>query len=192
LRANVESLAKLVDHATSRLLDDHSHTDSPLRADARDMDASYHALISTAQPLRRSFFGPIDEEVGASVRLAAASRHYGRNLVADVEITADIDCDTRNDIERGSETLRRSLNLVASALNGPRDGTYIRSSSLFDQAEQRLESTQAVARNPQLAIRDLKAIDQAMAAMAQVMNLNVTDYDTARFDPASAVSAQPV
>jgi uncharacterized membrane protein YccC len=179
LRTYVQTLATLVAHATARLLADQADSAGTLHTDARDIDASYQALVTTAAPLKRSLFGTPDEGIGALMRQAAATRHHALNLVTGVETDAGLDRDTHADIERGSATLRDSLEIIAGALNGPRDGTYTRSSSLFDQAQQCLERSAAPLQNADLALRDLQAIDETMAAMAHGLHLAVTDYDTA-------------
>jgi uncharacterized membrane protein YccC len=186
MRAHVEAVAKLVDHATGHLLgDDHDHN-SELRADARAIDASYQALVATSQPIQRTLFGDVDESVADAMRLASASRHYGRNLIADVEAAGAFDAQTRLEIGRGRATLAQSLQVVADALNGPRDGTYTRSAALFDQAERRLEGSARAFGPGQLAIRDLKLLDGVMARMAEVLSLRVADYDTVGAGTASA------
>jgi uncharacterized membrane protein YgaE (UPF0421/DUF939 family) len=190
LRAHVEAVNTLVEHASERLLDNEpasSASDVSLRADGRGLDASYQSLVTTAQPLRRNLVGAIDEPLSSSMRLVAASRDYGRNLIADIGQVGDLDPQTRLDVTQGSQTLHRSLEVVAASLNGPRDGTYIRSSSLFDQAERRLESSSGGIAGAQLAIRDLMLIDQAMARLAEIMHLTVTDLDTTLVGTASAV-----
>jgi uncharacterized membrane protein YgaE (UPF0421/DUF939 family) len=178
MRTYVQTLATLVGHATARLLADQVDSASTLHTDARDIDASYQALVTTAAPLKRSLFGIPDEGIGALMRQAAASRHHALNLVTGVELDADLDRDTHADIERGSATLRHSLETIAGALNGPRDGTYTRASSLFDQAQQCLERSAEPLQDADLALRDLQAIDETMAAMAEDLHLTVTDYDT--------------
>lgn len=69
--------------------------------------------------------------------------------------------------------------MIAGALTGSRDATYTRSSALFDRAERRLEQHSGSLESAQLAIRDLRLIDGAMAQIAQVMGLRITDHDTA-------------
>ena len=69
------------------------------------------------------------------------------------------------------------------ALNGPSDAPYTRSSSLFDRAAQHLEGNSRTTHVAQLAIHDLKLIDQTMASMAELMNLAVTDYATVTIAP---------
>jgi uncharacterized membrane protein YccC len=179
MRANIEATAKLVGNATARLIGEEPDGGKTLRAEARDIDASYHALVTTAGPVRRSLFGAMDQDLGSSLRQAGGSHYYARSLAADVQPDEALDRETRADIERGSATLGRSLEIVAGAFTGPRDGTYTRSSSLFDQAEQRLQRSPVPHKEADLAIRDLRAIDETMADMAQALHLNVTDYDTA-------------
>ena len=160
-------------------------TPATVRSDARAVDAAYQALTATAQSLRRNLSGGIDEDTGRALRLASASRHYSRNLVADTERAGLLDAGTRLDIELAGATLRQSLDVIAGALTGPRDGVYTRSSALFDQAERRIEERSGIAGPVQLAIRDLKLIDGTMARMAGVLGLSITDYDTVPAGPGS-------
>jgi uncharacterized membrane protein YccC len=177
-RSHIEAIGQLVDHASSLLLDEDQDIERTLRADARDVDAAYQALVATAQPLRRSLAGKLDEEIGWAMLLASASRHYSRNLVVDIESSGLLDGETRSDIERASATLHESLNTVARATTGPRDVGYTRSSALFDRAERRLEEDWASVGAARLAVRDLMLIDGAMARTAEVMGLAITDFDT--------------
>jgi hypothetical protein len=178
LRNYIRALATLVDGATARLIADQRAAESPLRTDARVLDASYQALIKTAEPLRRNLFGSLDEKTGEVVRLASAARNYGRNLVADVEDVNPLDAGTSIEIESAGAALRRSMEIVGEAVNGSRDTTYTRSSALFDRAERGLEQSNDMLEGGQLAIRDLMLIDGAMAQMSQTMGLTVGDYDT--------------
>jgi uncharacterized membrane protein YccC len=179
MRNHVEAVGRLVDHSSGHLLGDDHEEEHTLRADARSVDASYQALLATAVPLRRSLFGSLDEGTASAMRLASASRNYSRNLVADVETARCLDPDTRADIVQASATLHASLDIVVGALNGSRDVTYTRSSALFDRAERRLETHGGETDEGQLALRDLKLIDGAMAGLAEVMGLKRTDFDTA-------------
>jgi uncharacterized membrane protein YgaE (UPF0421/DUF939 family) len=177
-REHIKALQSLVGHASSRLVTGDAAGDTTLRVDARIVDASYQALVQTAQPLRRNLFGSLDEDTARAVRLASASRNYARNLVADVESASFVDPLMRMDLERASATLQRSMEVLVGAANGPRDGTYVRTSALFDRTERRLEGRSSDVDGGWLAIRDFKLIDGAMAAMADVMGLGVADYDT--------------
>jgi uncharacterized membrane protein YgaE (UPF0421/DUF939 family) len=187
LRTHVQAVGQMTDHASGYLLGDEHGDESALRADARAVDASYQALVATAQPLRRNLFGSFDEETGQVMRLAAASRNYSRNLVADVEAPDLAHDGTRAGIERASAVLHESIAAVAGAITGSPAGTYTRSSALFDWAERRLDERSVIDDQGQLAIRDLKLIDGAMARLAEVLGLRITDYDTV--GPGTACSA---
>src|ERR1700734_1603048 len=115
VRNYIGPLAGLVDRATARLLADQQTAQSPLRTDARVLDASYQALITTAKPLRRNLFGSLDAQTGEGIPLASAARKYGRNLVADVEDVAALDAGTSIEIERAGAALRGSMAIVGEA-----------------------------------------------------------------------------
>jgi uncharacterized membrane protein YccC len=177
-RDYVEAVKAFVQHASGHLLSAQPDVASSLRVDARAVDATYQALVATAQPLRRNLFGSFDEDIGQAMRLACASRNYSRNLVADVEGIGPLGTDLRGDVESASTTLQQSLDVVAEAITGPRDGIYTRSAALFDRAERRLEEHSSGSDEGQLALRDLKLIDGTMAGMAEVMGISITDHDT--------------
>jgi hypothetical protein len=177
-RDHVQAVGLVVDHASGHLLGNGSDIESTLRSDVRAVDASYQALVATAQPLRRNLFGSVDEDMGRTMRLAYASRNYSRNLVTDVEAAGLLGPEMRSDIERATATLHQSLDSVADAVTGPRDGSYVRSSALFDRVERWLEEDSSPSGKGQLAIRDLKLIDGSMAGLAEDIELSVTDYDT--------------
>jgi len=184
----VQAVGRLAGHASDHLLGIDHGTTATLRSDARAVDAAYHALTATAQPLRRNLSGGVDEETGRVLRLASAAGNYSRNLVSDTERAGLVDADTRLDLELASATLRQSLNAIAVALTGPGDGVYTRSSALFDQAERRVEERSGVAHPAQLAIRDLKLIDGTMARLAEGLGLAITDYDTVSAGQATQIS----
>jgi hypothetical protein len=174
----VQSVDRMVQLAEDRLLGREHHINQSMRSEARVLDASYQTIVATAQPLRRNIFGSFDERTGEVLRLAAASRNYTRNLVMDVEAAVALDSSFGSDIEQACATLRRSLDIVARTLNGRRNETYIRSSALFDRTDRALEQPTVSTNGDLHVIRDLKLIDGAMAFMATLMGLAVTDYDT--------------
>lgn len=186
LRTHLEAVASLVAHATDHLLGTDHDAGIGLRDGARDIDASYQALMATAQPLRRNLFGDLDKDTGQAVRLAGAARNYSRNLVTDVSNAPPFDPDTCRDIARATETLRSSLGAVTAALDADPDMVYTRSAGLFDRAERRLEERPGRFDPARLAIRDLMLIDGTMAAMAEALGLGITDYDTAQLQPAAS------
>jgi uncharacterized membrane protein YgaE (UPF0421/DUF939 family) len=75
MRNHVQAIGRLVDHSSRHLLGADSEEVRTLRADARSVDASYQALLATAQPMRRGLSGSYDEDTGAAMRLASASRN---------------------------------------------------------------------------------------------------------------------
>jgi hypothetical protein len=113
-----------------------------------------------------------------ALRLTSASRNYSRNLVVDTERTRPPGVAADLDLAWASATLHQSIEVVARALTGPKDGTYIRSSSLFDWVERRLEDCPWGVPTD-LALRDFKLLDGTMAHLAELMGLGITDYDTA-------------
>jgi hypothetical protein len=178
LREYVEAVGRLVDHAAARLEGRADGIDSTLRSDARAVDAAYQAVAATAQSVRRTVWGRADEDTVRALRLTSASRNYSRNLVVDTERTRPPGVAADLDLAWASATLHQSIEVVARALTGPRDGTYIRSSSLFDWVERRLEDCPWGVPTD-LALRDFKLLDGTMAHLAELMGLGITDYDTA-------------
>ena len=168
MRDLVESVGELVEHASDHLLGEDHDLGRTMRADARAVDAAYQAVIATAQPLRRSLVGKLDDDIASALVLATAARNYGRNLVTDAEVTKPIDNEERQDFQRASSTLLRSIEVVGAGLTGTRDGVYARSSSLFERVEQDLNPTGSGVTD--LALRDFKLIDGVMARLAEMMS----------------------
>ena len=175
---HVEAVGRLVHHASGRLLGREDGFDTTLRSDARAVDAAYQVVIATAQPLRRTLSGGMNEDVARALHLTSASRNYSRNLVVDTENSRPGNVDSRLDIDHASETLNASIEIVARALTGTRDDTYTRASALFDQAERRLEVRQYRVDSTEFALRDLRLIDGTMACLAELIDLTITDFDT--------------
>jgi hypothetical protein len=178
LREHVEAVGRLVDHASARLAGREDGIDSTLRSDARAVDAAYQAVVATAQPIRRTVLGSDDEDTLRALRLTSASRNYSRNLVVDTGTSSRSGVATDIDIDRASATLHHSIEVLAQALTGPRDGTYTRSSALFDRAQRDLDDTTHGSGSLEFALRDLMLLDGTMAHMAELMALRITDYDT--------------
>jgi uncharacterized membrane protein YccC len=178
-RTHVRAIATLVDHANEVLATkEPAPNQDGLRNDVRAIDASFQTLVSTAQPLRRDPFGRVDEEMDRAVRLASVSRNYSRNLVADLESAPPISPGLRDDVAHASDTFHRSMNAVADAFTGPRDGVYVRSSSLYDRADRSFEGDGSRLDKGCPPIRDLQLIDGSMASIASLIGLKVTDFDT--------------
>jgi hypothetical protein len=179
VREHVEAVGRLADHATARLVGREDGIGSTLRSDARAVDAAYQAVVLTAQPVGRTVWGSADEDTMRALRLTSASRNYSRNLVVDTGRLQPPGVSTDLDIARASATLHHSIEVVARALTGPRDDTYTRSSSLFDQAEQGLDTRAHRSASIEFALRDFKLLDGTMARMAELMGVGIADgYDT--------------
>jgi len=178
LREHVEAVGRLVDHASARLAGGANGIDSTLRSDARAVDAAYQAVVATAQPIRRTIVGSADEDTLRAVRLTSASRNYSRNLVVDTGRLRPLGVAPPVDIARASATLHQSIEVIARALNGPRDGIYTRSSALFDRAERDLGVPAHGSASQEFALRDFMLLDGTMAHMAELLGLRIADYDT--------------
>ena len=176
MRALVEAVGQLVEHASDHLLGDDHDLGNTMRADARAVDAAYQALIATAKPLRRSLVGKLDDDIASALVLASAARNYSRNLVADTEVATLIDDTERRAFLRARSALLAAIEVVGAAVTGARDGEYVRSSSLFERVEQDLDTSGTGIIN--LSLRDFKLIDGVMARMAEKMNLRIGDFDT--------------
>ncbi len=179
LREHVHAVGRLVDDASARLAGRDIGIESTLRSDARAVDAAYQAVVATAQPVRRTVRGSADEDTLRALRLISASRNYSRNLVVDTGRLQQPEVSTHLDLARASATLHNSIEVVARALTGPRDGTYTRSSALFDLAEGRLDACPHRSASIEFALRDFKLLDGTMARMAELMGLGIADdYDS--------------
>ena len=185
LRQHLQALGALVGHASDHLLGV-AHAPTTLRSDARDVDASYQALVATAQPVRRNLMGNVDEKTAQALRLAAASRHYGRNLVIDIAAAGWLDPKSQADVSDATTILRHGIGTLTAALSGDGHDAYVRSSSVFDRAERRLEEQSSTVNSDQLAIRDLKLIDGALAGLAGLLGVGVTDLDSVGAGPTGA------
>ena len=179
LRSHVQAIEALVDHASEALTTEGPPRDRDgLRNDARAVDASYQALVTTAEPLRHDVLGGGDEETRRVIRLASVSRNYSRDLVTDLASAAPIDPAFHEQVDEASIRLHRSMDIVAGATTGSTDGIYVRSSSLYDRAERSLEGDGVGLNQGCPAIRDLQLIDGSMATLAEFLGLEVDDFDT--------------
>jgi uncharacterized membrane protein YgaE (UPF0421/DUF939 family) len=177
LRSHVQAIGVLVGHAGEHLMGRGHVGDTTLRSDARSLDATYQTLVATSQPLRRNLFGSFDEDTGQVVRLASGARDYARNLVSACAC-GELKEDLCGDIERAVSTLQASIEVLAAACTGPRDGTFTRSAALFDRVERCLEQNATTVDNGQLAIYDFMLLDGALAKLAEQLGLQVSDLDT--------------
>jgi uncharacterized membrane protein YgaE (UPF0421/DUF939 family) len=177
-RNHVRAVATLVDHAGEVLITvGPTRGEDRLRADARNVDTSYQALVATAQPLRRSIFGRVDDEVDTVVDLASSSRNFSRSLVTDLAATAPLEPEHQRNLIQASATLHHSMETLANAITGAREGVYVRSSTLFVHSQSTVGEGVAGIDRGSLAIRDLELIDANMAGLAKFIGLDVIDVD---------------
>jgi uncharacterized membrane protein YgaE (UPF0421/DUF939 family) len=176
IRHHLAAMASLVAHASGQLLGTSNNT--ALRTDARALDAAHQALVATIEPLTQNPFGDLDRRAGQFVALTSTYRHYGRALVDDLGTRPVLDEAIRDDLERACQTLNASIDELVRAVDGPRDGAYLRSSALFDRVERHLETQAGHPHDVQLAVRDLTKIDETMAELAAVLTLGVASLDT--------------
>jgi hypothetical protein len=178
LRGYVQDVGQLGQHATAYLLGNGRDIEKTLRADARAVDAAYQALVATAYPLQRNLAGHFDETLARTLGFAGAIRHYARTLVVDVSAAAPIRADARSELEDASVTFAGSVRAIVKTLSGGAGAIYTRSAALFDRVERRVEEQDVLVGKDELALRDLVLIDAALAEIAQVLGLAVTDRDT--------------
>jgi hypothetical protein len=189
LRSSVD----LVDAATQQLAQP-AHSGSLARR-ARAVDADYQTLVTTARPLRR--FGAAGRGAQRMVSASTGLRHYARNLARDVAGSGGIRPDDRRLLDQAGAHLLRSLERLIDAYNGGPRTAFVRSASQWNALEQRALEQRAldrlrrnVADNPTptptephavdliLALRDLQLLDGALADLAELAGVAVTDLDT--------------
>jgi uncharacterized membrane protein YccC len=173
----LEAMSDLIGHTTARLLYGQDLTTS-LPGDVRNLDAAYQAIIATIAPLRGNILGNFDDSAVQASRLVAAARDYSRNLIADADAAEPIDPDVRAGIEYASGTLLDSIQGLIRAIHGGRDEVYVRSAALFDKPQRQLESVARALTPAQLACGEFKLLDGALAQLAGILRLRITDFDT--------------
>lgn len=124
--------------------------------------------------------GCVDEEMGRAVWFASVTRNHSRDLVADLRSTAPLGPALREGASQATATLHRSVDTMAEARTRGSEGVYVRSSSLYDRAERLLEHSAVGLGHGCPAIRGLQSIDDSVAAMAELIELEVTDFDTSQ------------
>jgi len=142
------------------------------------LNAAYQALASTVRSMRPIHAVGQSERADTAMAAATAARHYALNLIRDIPSAAAPDPDTAALLERGCHTLQASLTALQSAVADPHGTTYTRSASLFDLVEQRLAPPWSKGGKADLALRDLRLIDGALAELAAAMGVDITSYDT--------------
>jgi uncharacterized membrane protein YccC len=183
LRGYLAAMANLLRHAYTAL--GGAEDAAVLQADTRALNAAYHALASTIQSMRWVEAVGQSQWAGMAMAAATAARHYALNLIRDIPPAAEPAADTAALLDLACQTLQASLTALQSAVADPHGTTYIRSASLFDLVEQRLAAPGSNGGKADLALRDLRLIDGALAELAGVLGVDITSYDIGKTsDPA--------
>jgi uncharacterized membrane protein YgaE (UPF0421/DUF939 family) len=177
----LRSMTALVDGGVQRML---TGAEAPLRAQVRDLDATYAAFEAAAAPLRRATVGRNSAQLEEIRAVTAAARHYARTFavgVHAVEVPADPGLDA------ALAQLRTSMAAIEHRVATGTHGTYTRSAALLEPA-----ARSVVAADPRTApvLRDLALLDGALARLASALCMNVTDHDTS--SPSEPAAPAPV
>ena len=159
-----------------------------LRPLVRDLDAAYAALVTTATSLRRVTVGRTAGEIPEVLEVSAAARQYARSLAASLQEAeaAGEGLPASDDprLHAAAEQLLAALDAIEEHLTTGRPGRYTRSSSLLALALDDLRGRRSPLAN---TLRDLTRLDGALARLASVLGMDVTDRDTAWPEQASFV-----
>jgi uncharacterized membrane protein YccC len=175
LRGYLAAMASLLRHTYAALGGEEDA--APLQDDTRTLNTAYQALASSIGSMRRIQAGGQSQRAGTVIVAVSSARRYALNLVRDIPPAAVPAADIAVLLDRGCQTLQASLASMQSALAGPGGYTYTRSASLFDLIEQRLPAPGQGIGDGQLALRDLRLVDGALAELAGALGLHVTSYD---------------
>jgi uncharacterized membrane protein YgaE (UPF0421/DUF939 family) len=153
----------------------------PLRPLVRQVDAAYASLVATATPLRRVTFGRTSTQIGRILAVSSAARQYTRSLAVMVEgaTAAGNGLPGADDpaLHVAAGQLRISLQAIEHRLATGEHGRYVRSSYLLAVALDRFRQQQSPFAK---ALQDLAALDGALARLATVVQMDVTEPGTAR------------
>jgi hypothetical protein len=144
-----------------------------IRADVRRLDAAYHALITTARPLRAGTFGRNALQLTKVLAGSAAMRAYARNLANGVLYWTGTDCPD-GPLRAATDELTASMEAIRLRIEHEVPGDYTRSSALFDVVDQQLVSF-----DDHAVMRDFTMLDAALARLALALDMPVGDHDTA-------------
>jgi hypothetical protein len=156
-------------------------TRKPLRPLVRQVDAAYASLVATATPLRRVTFARTSTQIGPILAVSSAARQYARSLAVTVEdaTAAGNGLPAAGDpsLHAAARQLRTSLQAIEHRLATGEHGRYVRSSYLLALALDNLRKRQSPLAK---AVPDLAALDGALARLATVLQMDVTEPDTTR------------
>lgn len=177
LQDQLLALRALLRHVSERVLDK-TEDGVALRFDARRLGAADQALGAAAASiaLDAPLLGGVNRRLVQATEIAGASRHFAHDLMVDSESVRCLDDDVRRSIGKGWQRLDRSLAAIANAMTQKTEGTYLRSSAYFDEAERLLEGRPDTIGAQRMAA-GFVLIDRGLAELAEIAGLDVKDVD---------------
>lgn len=176
LRQYLEALGSLVAEA-GRILVEGGGSER-VRGVARRIDAAQQELIATARPVRRSVLGSLDEDTGRLLHHASAAGYFARSLVVDLSgVAAPLPDDGL--IRPATQRLEESVQALTNALAGDSSRPYVRAAALLSRAENSRRTATGAFGAERLALRSLRLLDGAFAAVAQALGVSVEDPESA-------------
>jgi uncharacterized membrane protein YccC len=166
------ALEELVDAVLDRLQGGRR----PLRPLVREVDAAYAALVAAATSLRPVTFGRTSTQITEILAVSSAARRYARSLAAllpDGEQPPPAGDDAG--LDAAARQLRASLDAIERRLTTGEEAEYVRSAALFTVAVGHLRDQHRPAVS---MLDDLTRLDGAMASLATLLRMPVTDHDT--------------
>jgi uncharacterized membrane protein YgaE (UPF0421/DUF939 family) len=179
LRSYLAALQTLVRSATSQLAGGEpeltaSGPGGERQGVTRTADAAYNALQVTARPLARRPFGASAKRAQQIMGSAGSSHYVARTLVGDARKAGSVDEQYRQQLDAAAAAIDGSLSNMQARLGGAREAAYLASGGLLKDLEHQLRRPHCAVNYGQLAVRDLHLIDAAMAHLATVLEMEVS------------------
>ncbi len=167
-----EELQTLLTHIITTLRGrDEEQSASRTRSDVRRLDAAYHALLTTAAPLRAGTFGQNSTQLATILALASTARYYARDLAH----TTPHPCGAHPYLNTATEQLLSSMNTIRRRLEHDEHGTYTPSTDLLTTTGPDPDNL-----DDRILIADLIQLDATMATLAHTLGMDV--HDAAHID----------
>ncbi|MEU6118194.1 FUSC family protein [Streptomyces sp. NPDC047117] len=187
-RGYVSALEHLVSQVAERWQDPAAPV--RLRGAARGVDAALYQVRGVARPLVRMPVGVRGRGAENRLALLAAATGHARSLAAAADIDIDLAPELAGRVDRITATFVESLHALDHRFaTGEPDGTWVRVSPLIRELEGVLHAPSGPrADRLHVALRELAALDEALAGYADDRGLAVT---TATPEPDPATQAAP-
>jgi hypothetical protein len=147
-----------------------------LRGTARQLDAALLQVQSASRPLVRSPFGIRGQDGDNVLGLLGTATRHADVLAAAADIDIDLAPDLRDRVEQIAEVLTGSLHALDHRITtGEPGGTWVRTSPMIHELESALRAPVGPrADRLRVALRELAALDEALAALAANRGLTAT------------------